>query len=455
MTSTPPGIAEHQGERRLGPGFRNGRELVEQDRRERLLAAMVTVVAERGYETTRVADVLEASGVSRNAFYKIFSSKHDCFLAALDGIVGLSGPSVLDVYWRTPGTWEERMGAMLASLGRLIATQPAVARVAWIEVYAAGPEAVERIDEIDRRVEKIVRSALSESPERKGMPPDVVRAMIGGIRKIVHTRVREGREAELPELMPALLDWILSYRAPSERLRRPRKPPAGLVPDAPDPIAARDRIVTAVIELVAEKGYPNMAITEIADRGALSLTTFYAHFDSKEAAFLGAIEHGWRRALDAVMPAYRAGADWPHAMSAGVHAFFALFALNPPLGRVGAVDAYEGGPGGLERRDQGIAAAQLLLQEGHQLNPSVPPIASQAIGASIYALLSRQIRDRGAERLYEVAPAAAFIALAPFLGSEDAVAVANAVPPVGEEPKRPWPPRRKAEGGSSGNEANH
>jgi AcrR family transcriptional regulator len=396
--------------------------------REQLLGATLKVVAERGYEATRVEDLLAASGVSRNAFYKVFANKHECFLAAVDLVVELSGPSVLDVYGQTSGTWEERMQAMLDALAASVVAHPAAARVAWIEAYAAGDEAVRRVDRIDSRTERIVRGALAESPERAGMPPEAVRALIGGLRKIIHTRLREGREQELPCEMPQIFDWMLRYRTPPQRLRRPRRPPEGLVPAAQAPEKPRDRIVAAVAELVAEKGYQSMAITEIAARAAVSLTTFYGLFYGKEDAFLATMDHGIQRATNAVLPVYSAAPDWPHAVAAGLHAFFAVFTVDQALGRLGGIGPYESGLAGMENLDRGIASAQTLLERGFELHPETPRIASEAIGTSIYSLMSRQVRRRGAEHLYEVAPTAAFIALAPFVGSDEAARVANAEP---------------------------
>jgi AcrR family transcriptional regulator len=399
--------------------------------RERLLLATLKVVAERGYEATRVEDLLAASGVSRNAFYKVFGNKQECFLAAVDMIVELSGPSVLDVYGQTPGSWEQRMKALLDALAATVVGHPAAARVAWIEAYAAGDEAVRRVDRIDARTERIVRGALAESPERAGLPPETVRALIGGVRKIIHTRLREGREHELPGEMSQILDWVLSYRTPPRRLRRPRRPPDGLVPPAPPAESSRERILAAVSELVAEKGYQSTTITEIANRASVSLTTFYELFPGKESAFLATMDAGRRRAIAAVLPVYRAAGDWPHAIAGGLHAFFALLSIDTALSRLGAIGAYESGHGGMESLDSAIAGAQTLLEPGFELHPATPPIAAEAIGTSIYALMSRQIRRRGPEHLYEVAPTAAFIALAPFVGSDEAARVANAEPVSG------------------------
>jgi AcrR family transcriptional regulator len=396
--------------------------------RERLLASVVDVVAERGYEATRVKDLLDASGVPRTAFYKVFANKDECFLAAVDQLVELSGPAVLDVYGKTPGSWDERMQAMLNALAAMVATHPAAARVAWIEAYAAGEKGVRRADRIDARTERIVRAALAESPEHAGLPPEAVRALIGGLRKMIHTRLREGREGDLRDEMPEIFDWMLRYRSPSQRLRRPRTPPGGLVPEAPPPEEPRERILAAVAELVAEEGYQSTAITEVAQRARVSLTTFYALFAGKEEAFLATMDMGLQRAIGAVLPVYQAAPDWPHAVAAGLHAFFALFAADPALSRLGGIGAYESSEEGMARLDGAIAGAQGLLEPGFELHPDTPRIAAEAIGTSIYSLMSRQVRRRGPEHLYEVAPTAAFIALAPFVGGAEAARVANAAP---------------------------
>jgi AcrR family transcriptional regulator len=49
--------------------------------RERILQGAARAIGERGYANSRVEDVLEAAGVSRPTFYKVFSSKEDVFKA--------------------------------------------------------------------------------------------------------------------------------------------------------------------------------------------------------------------------------------------------------------------------------------------------------------------------------------------------------------------------------------
>jgi AcrR family transcriptional regulator len=426
MPATPWGHTDGLRARRLAPGPSSDPAKALRSQRERLFAATVAVVAEKGYEATRVEDLLVLAGVSRNAFYKLFANKRACFLAALEEIEGFAKAAVLDVFERTSGEWDERLAAMLDALAAALVAQPAMARVAWVEVYAAGPEAVAIVERVDGAVEDIVCRALKHSPERAGMPRDIVRAVVGAVRKMVYTRVREDRIDELPVLMPELFVWMQGYRTPPARLRRPRRVPPELAAPRLEPADARERILQAVADLVAEKGYPEMAITEIAARASVSLTTFYAHFDGKEAAFLETLADAQQRVLEATIPVFTSAPDWEHGVVVAGQAFLGFLATHPAIAQLGGVGVWATSTAALELRAQGMAVFSALLDPGFQDHPETVPVAREAIGASIDALLFATLRHKGADRLFELWPTGAFIILAPFLGSERACEVTNA-----------------------------
>ena len=425
MTVTPWGRSERLRSRQLPPGPRTDKESVARNQRERLFAATVAVVADKGYESTTVADLVELAGVSRSAFYRQFSNKLECFVATLDALLEMAGPAILDVYHETEGAWDRRLGAMLETLVAMVVAQPAAARVAWVELYAAGPEAVERVERLDARVEAIVRTALRESPAHADAPNEVVHAVIGGLRKIVHSRLRTDREAELPKLMPGLLEWMLSYRTPPEPLRRPPEPPPELAVERPPAADPRRRILYALTDLSAEVGYSAVTITQIADRASVSLTTFYGHFEGKEDAFLATLADARQRLLETALPAYLTADDWTEALSAAGRALLGFLATDPTTAHLGGVDAWATGPAAFDLRTQGIASFTALLEEGYRRHPDTPAIAAEAIGATVDALLFEHLRNRGAESVYELLPTVGFITLAPFVGSHQACALAN------------------------------
>jgi AcrR family transcriptional regulator len=428
VTVTPWGDSEGLRERKLSPGPGMDQRAVLANQRERLLVATVAVVADRGYETTRVEDLLVVAGVSRNAFYRHFSSKLDCFLATLTAFGELARSILADVVEQTPGTWEDRLAAMLDSLATVVVDQPAMARVGWIEYHAAGPEAIAIVERIDATVEEVVFRSLADSPERAGIPRDIVAGVVGGVRKLVQAHIHAGRSDELPGLMPRLFEWMRGYRTPHTPLLRPQRIPPELVVEQPRATDARGRVLDAVTELIAEKGYPEMAITEIAARARVSLTTFYQHFDGKEAAFREAFLVGQQQTWEATRAHFEAAPDWPSAVSMGARAFLAFLASHPATAHLGNVGAFTTGAVGLDLRAETLERFGSLLDDGFRQFPETAPIAREAIVATVDAMIFSWLRHEGAERLYEIAPTVVAIVLAPFVGNERACTLANAEP---------------------------
>lgn len=420
---TPWGNAETLRERKLQPGRRLPAEEVARNQRERLFAALVAVVAEKGYEATRVEDLLELSGVSRSAFYAHFKDKEECLLAALHEFVG---PTVGGIFGEGGGPPPDELRAREAfeAFIELIVEQASAARMCLVEIYAAGPRAIAEIDRATDGVQAFVAATLRDLPQRDGMPDEIVRAMVGGVRKVIHSRLYRHEEEQLLELVGPMWDWLASYLPPPEPLRRPRGRASanGGPPEGYDPA---DRILRALAAVVAEKGYPAMTIGDIAARASISLSTFYAHFADKEEAMLAAVDSGSAQMLAATLPAFRRAPDWPHAVRGAFGAMFAFCAAEPEYTTLGAVDVYAAGRRALEQRDEVMKTMEALLVPGYERRPGASPIAAEAIGGAIYSLIYHQIKAGGAERMQEIAPLATYVTLAPFVGAEEACAVAN------------------------------
>jgi AcrR family transcriptional regulator len=257
------------------------------------------------------------------------------------------------------------------------------------------------------------------------MPRDIVRAIVGGILKTVHTRLRRGQEVELIQELPQLIDWGLGYRPPPSELRRPRRRADQSIVPLADPTIPRERLVTAVTETIAERGYPDATIIDIANRASASLSTFYDNFENKEEALLAALEREREQSLSAFRAAYEAAPDWPSAIRAGIDAWFGFLAAEPAAASIAIVDAFTAGPEALEAGDRTTWAFQAFLEPGRELASDLPPIASEAVGNAVYALIYGQIRQSRIERLRELTPTATFVQLAPFIGAATACTVAN------------------------------
>jgi AcrR family transcriptional regulator len=410
----------------LPPGPGTPASDVAQNQRERLFGAMVASVATRGYAATRVTDLIELSGVSRRSFYDLFPDKEACFRAVVQELAAKS----ISLTEEIPGQGSDRARRRFQALVELVTAQPAAARLCLIEAYAAGEEATKPLEEALGALERRLQAGVAESPQRAGMPPEMIAALVGAALEAVRTRLREGREDELDELGPDLMEFLLAFETPPTPLRLATRPPS----PAPETIAGHDhgeRALRAFAVVVAERGYANTTIDQVVKRASMSPTTFYANFDGKEDALRAAIDNAGAQITAAVLPAFRRNPDWPSAVRAAFGALFNFLASRPALAHLILVDVYAAGPEALARREVALQPVTSLLAEAQQRFPQVPPIATEAIFGGIFSLAYRQIRGSGAAGLPALAPLCAYLALGPFVGPAQAAVAAN-----GDQPSR-------------------
>jgi AcrR family transcriptional regulator len=409
----------------LPPGRGTPRAEAERNQRERLFAAMVAVVAETGFEATTVADLVELSGVSRSAFYRHFEDKQQCFLAAIQALVE---PALETVKGGTgqPGSKEQAKRGFEALLERIV-SQSAASQMCFVEVYAAGPEGVELVDRTLDAFEALVKQLLDSTPGYEGMPSEIVRALIGGIQKVIHKRLYRGEAEDLLELAPQLWDWVFCYPPPPGPLRPSRRRAARARPFEERQAASNppERVLRAMAAVVAEKGYPETTVADIVDRAKTSQRTFYEHFANKEDAMVAALDSGSSQMLAAALPAFRRATDWQHAVQATQEAMFSFGVQEPEYARLGAVEMYAAGKRALEQRERVTEGMEGLLAHGYELKEDIPPITAEAIGGALYALFYDWVKQKGPERLPEMVPFAVYMTLTPFLGAAEAFELAT------------------------------
>jgi len=89
--------------------------------RNRLTSTAMRLFAEKGYESTSVADILKASGANSGSLYYFFPTKQDLLLEVLrqyrDGI----RPMLLEPAWAGVDDPIERVFALLAAYRRMLA----------------------------------------------------------------------------------------------------------------------------------------------------------------------------------------------------------------------------------------------------------------------------------------------------------------------------------------------
>jgi AcrR family transcriptional regulator len=167
--------------------------------RARLLRALVTEVAERGYQELTIRSLAQRAGVSARSVYELFDGKEDCFLAAYDEIAdhleGLLGRA-LDAAGGTPAG---RLGAAVETLLDFCAREPDLARAALVEVVAAGPTARARREQTMRRLAALVEPSLRELRPDGQHAQVAARAVVGGVHELIYDAVDRRDAAALPD----------------------------------------------------------------------------------------------------------------------------------------------------------------------------------------------------------------------------------------------------------------
>lgn len=172
---------------------RLSREAVAESQRDRMLEAIVELVARHGYAGTTVGGIAATAGVSRTTFYEQFESKEDCFGAAYDSVTSQLIQAI-DASLRPSDDKGAALRAAITTSLEWFARHPDAAKAFLVEVHTAGPEALDQRAAI---VERFCQVIYRNSPDTR---PAAAMAVVTSIEAMAHEKVRQGRADDLPEL---------------------------------------------------------------------------------------------------------------------------------------------------------------------------------------------------------------------------------------------------------------
>jgi AcrR family transcriptional regulator len=217
---------------RVSPALPRGRhglsrEQVASTQRRRIFGAMADVMADKGYARTTVADVIGAAGVSRETFYEQFSSKQHCFEEAFDSAAAELFGGLADQVATTTGEppsanlpadrFERLLGAYLDA----IASQPNLARLCLVEVFAAGPGALERRASTQARFVDATAAIMGLSG-RDGR--FACEALVAAVSSMVTARLAAG-DAEGLRALRAPLGRLVRMWGTTDQMATPSRQP--------------------------------------------------------------------------------------------------------------------------------------------------------------------------------------------------------------------------------------
>ena len=382
---------------------------------------MLASVGEQGYAATVVADVIAKAVASRKTFYEHFEDKHACFFAMSDEITGEWAARVEQGEEKSPNDWRERIRTFVDELFTLALESPPALRVLAVELTAAGPVGIERRERALDRLAQPLRDALDEGSHNGEL---VARVIVGAILRIFYTRTRRGGRVRRPHrddllaLAPEVAVWTSSYRLGSKPgLAQPatddKVEPVPVGGRAPGTLSLgsraiarrglprgegnvsrsfvvhnqRERILDALANLSAAKGFGAITIPEIVQEAAVSVQAFYEHFSGKEDAFLVAYELGHRKALAIVERAYEAEEDWPTAVQTCIAVLLDFLASEPAYAHLALIDALTASPKAATVAHDGMKGYTAMLEPGLGLDGNGTYPTTVAVEATAVALL--------------------------------------------------------------------
>jgi len=189
----------------------------------------------------------------------------------------------------------------------------------------------------------------------------------------------------------------------------------------------RERLLAAIAQEVAERGYRAVTITEVVKRASVSTRDFYEHFEGKEACFLAAFEAVRDHLEDVLVAAVAAELDWPHQVVAVLRAALEFFASEPDLARLCLVEPVSATPAiAIRFREEVLGCVPALARGRDEMKDgdSLPPSTEDSLLGGAISLATRSILAGETEQLSALLPNLVEFTLGPYLGAERAAAFA-------------------------------
>lgn len=403
---------------------------------------MLSATVRKGYAGATVTEVIANAGVSRPTFYEYFLDKDDCFLAVHREISGQLIERVREAVRAEPP--ERAVQAGIRALILRAEAKPDRARFLVNETLAGGRRILEQRDRTIAQIERVIEQARAAAPPSAPTPDLPTGAVVGGICGLLAPRLRRN-EHDLRSLADEIVAWLDCYTCPAEQHRwrdlRPGpmvpppphiselalRPPPPLPRGRPSVSSAevarnqRERILFAIADVAARKGYAQTTVADITVAAGVDRRVFYANFRDKRHAFLAVHELGFQQLMAVCASGFFSGQSWPERIWEGVRAGTHFDATYPVLAHIGFVESHAVGRAAIQRVEDSHAAFTIFVQEGYLHTSSPPPrSALDAISSTVFEIGYRHARQRQIEQLPRLTGHAVYLVLAPFLGREAA-----------------------------------
>jgi AcrR family transcriptional regulator len=201
----------------------------------------------------------------------------------------------------------------------------------------------------------------------------------------------------------------------------------------------RARVLSALVEVVAEHGVGAATVAHVVARAGVSRRTFYELFADRDECFLAAFDQAVALAAARALPIFAGEGRWRERIRGALLALLELLDEEPELGGLCVVHSLGAGPGALEHRARMLEALVGAVEEGRgEARGRGPgPLTAEGVVGAVLAVLHTRLALPARAPLTDLAgPLMAMIVL-PYLGSGAAEReLARPVPPARRPARR-------------------
>jgi AcrR family transcriptional regulator len=176
--------------------------------------------------------------------------------------------------------------------------------------------------------------------------------------------------------------------------------------------------------VMMSKGYADATVADIVAAAGVSRDVFYEHFTDKQNAFLEAQQHPTQHILDTCAAAFFSAREWPERVWKFIDALIQMIVENPAISHLRLVECYAAGPDAIRRAEEITRSFTVFFEEGYSCRSharELPRLCSQAITGAIFEVIQRHVARGDPDGLQRRLPQIAYIAIAPFIGPEQAI----------------------------------
>ena len=188
---------------------------------------------------------------------------------------------------------------------------------------------------------------------------------------------------------------------------------------APDDVRAsqRERLVRAMLETVAERGYEATTVPDVVARARVSRNAFYEFFDDKIDCFIAACDDAAAEMLDQLLSLV-SEPDWIRALRRGMRDYLAWWSERPAFARAYFVGLPAAGERAMAQRDRQYKFFRAMFADlGRRARaeqtglPPLSPLAPRVLVLAITELIAEEVRSGRTARLGELEPDVFFLAV--------------------------------------------